>query len=504
MSTPPGKPVDPSDLGGHVSHKPRERGDPAETEIKPFRSPYAPKPADERTAGERHPPESTQDPFRSPYAPKTARAPREHFQEKWEPVFRPKMRPTQETGSAAGSSETEAAPERHALSPATERHAFSTADRRAVDIDGPRLCPDDGAGGGRVPEQEPSDLPPAAAFEARGAARSAQPEAPLQPAQSGGSRRPDRPAAQRADEIMGELDLERLEASLRWLQRQEAATRLSRGAHPFREATLAPQVPRAGGERLSEPHRSPLSLEPQRMAPPPLKSRGDNLRGPLRILMASCVAAPFLYYFFATGSPPPAGPAPAPRMASVDTRLAVPPPARPAGTGDVVPAAAPADEPKTSPVTSPVTAPMTSPKTSAESEVPARTTEPLPAARLPEREAVAMLRPDAAAAPAAPAGNAALRALDPDEIKLLIKQGEQFVATGDLVTARTVLQRAAQAGDATAAVALGATYDPTVLARLGVMGMGSADVEQARRWYQQAESLGSAEATKQLRVLAGR
>jgi TPR repeat protein len=122
---------------------------------------------------------------------------------------------------------------------------------------------------------------------------------------------------------------------------------------------------------------------------------------------------------------------------------------------------------------------------------------------LPEREAVAMLPPDAAGAPAAPAGNA-LRALDPEEVKLLIKQGEQFVATGDLVTARTVLQRAAQAGDATAAVALGATYDPTVLTRLGVMGMGGADVEQARRWYQQAENLGSAEATKQLRVLAGR
>jgi hypothetical protein len=492
MSTPPGKPVDPSDLGGYVSHKPRERGDPSETENQPFRSPYAPKPADERAAGERHPPQSGQDPFRSPYAPKTARAPKEQFQEKWEPVFRPKMGQTQETGAAAGSSETEAAPERHVFSPPAERHAFSTPDRRAVDIDGPRLCPDDGAGAARMPAaplsggQEPADLAsPAAAFETRGAARSAQPEAPLRPAQGGGGRRPERPAAQRADEIMSEFDLERLEASLRWLQRQEAATRPSRGAHPFREATLAPHAPRAGGERLGELHRSPLSLEPQRLAPPPLKSRGENLRGPLRILMASCIAAPFLYYFFAIGSPPPAGPAPAPRMASVDTRLVVPPPARPTGAREAAPAPAPADEPRTP----------------AESEAPPPTAEPLPATRLPEREAVAMLQPAAADAQAAPAS---LRALDPEEIKLLIKQGEQFVATGDLVTARTVLQRAAQAGDATAAVALGATYDPTVLAKLGVLGMGGADVEQARRWYQQAESLGSAEATKQLRVLAGR
>ena len=96
-----------------------------------------------------------------------------------------------------------------------------------------------------------------------------------------------------------------------------------------------------------------------------------------------------------------------------------------------------------------------------------------------------------------------IRALDPDEIKLLLKQGEQFAAAGDLVSARVVLQRAAQAGDAIAAVALGATYDPIVLAKIGVVGF-SADVEQARSWYQKAESLGSSEATRRLQILANR
>ena len=61
-------------------------------------------------------------------------------------------------------------------------------------------------------------------------------------------------------------------------------------------------------------------------------------------------------------------------------------------------------------------------------------------------------------------------------------------------TARIVFLRAAEAGDPNAAVALGATYDPTVLARLGVVGM-AADVEKARSWYQKAESLGSPEAS---------
>jgi TPR repeat protein len=60
-----------------------------------------------------------------------------------------------------------------------------------------------------------------------------------------------------------------------------------------------------------------------------------------------------------------------------------------------------------------------------------------------------------------------------------------------VVTARIVFQRAAEAGDANAALALGATYDPTVLAKLGVAGLG---LEKARTWYQKAESLDCASA----------
>ncbi len=97
----------------------------------------------------------------------------------------------------------------------------------------------------------------------------------------------------------------------------------------------------------------------------------------------------------------------------------------------------------------------------------------------------------------------ATRVLDPEQIKLLMKQGEQFIAAGDVVTARIVFQRAAEAGDAGAAVALGGTYDPVVLAKLGVVGLG-AGVERARTWYQKAESLGSAEATRRLAILANR
>jgi hypothetical protein len=107
--------------------------------------------------------------------------------------------------------------------------------------------------------------------------------------------------------------------------------------------------------------------------------------------------------------------------------------------------------------------------------------------------------------PGAQVGSAskASRVLDPEEIKFFMKQGEQFIAAGDVVTGRIVFQRAAEAGDANAAMALGATYDPTVLAKLGVAGLG-ADVEKARTWYKKAESLGSTEATRRLAILANR
>jgi TPR repeat protein len=50
-------------------------------------------------------------------------------------------------------------------------------------------------------------------------------------------------------------------------------------------------------------------------------------------------------------------------------------------------------------------------------------------------------------------------------------------------------------------MALGATYDPNVLGKLGVVGV-SADLEQARSWYRKAENLGSPDARERLEVLA--
>ena len=129
------------------------------------------------------------------------------------------------------------------------------------------------------------------------------------------------------------------------------------------------------------------------------------------------------------------------------------------------------------------------------------------------------MRPDTAAPPSqgAPAGVSIAsvnpappaaaskppRPADAEAVKLLLTQGEQFVNAGDLVTARLLFRRAVEAGDADGALALGATYDPGVLAKLGVRGI-AADIEQARGWYEKARDLGSAEASRRLRILANR
>ena len=92
-------------------------------------------------------------------------------------------------------------------------------------------------------------------------------------------------------------------------------------------------------------------------------------------------------------------------------------------------------------------------------------------------------------------------ALAPDEIATLIRRGKAFMTDGDVVAARLLLQRAAEAGNAEAALALGASFDPVVIKQAGAIGVQT-DAALARQWYQKAQALGSDAATKQLANLA--
>ena len=92
-------------------------------------------------------------------------------------------------------------------------------------------------------------------------------------------------------------------------------------------------------------------------------------------------------------------------------------------------------------------------------------------------------------------------ALDDDEIIRLVKRGKDFLKNGDFISARLLLQRAADAGSAEAALALGSTFDPFVIKRLGAIAI-KPDVDLARKWYQRAADLGSPLASLQLANLA--
>jgi len=95
----------------------------------------------------------------------------------------------------------------------------------------------------------------------------------------------------------------------------------------------------------------------------------------------------------------------------------------------------------------------------------------------------------------------AIASLDADEIATLMRRGEEYLKTGDIAAARLVLRRAANAGHAEAALALGATFDPVVLAELGVLGFPP-DPTQARSWYDNAARLGLDEAQRRIERLA--
>lgn len=83
----------------------------------------------------------------------------------------------------------------------------------------------------------------------------------------------------------------------------------------------------------------------------------------------------------------------------------------------------------------------------------------------------------------------------------LCAEGLVAFAKGDVATARAFLQRAAEGGDARALMALGDTYDPTTLARLGAAGL-KADGAIARSYYSRALSAGVGGARERLAALA--
>jgi hypothetical protein len=92
---------------------------------------------------------------------------------------------------------------------------------------------------------------------------------------------------------------------------------------------------------------------------------------------------------------------------------------------------------------------------------------------------------------------------DGPRIDELMAHGHKMIEVGYLAGARGYYRRAADAGSAEAAFALGTTYDPAFIKEIGAQGI-KPDLAQARQWYERAEDLGDKDAHAKLLELDSR
>jgi hypothetical protein len=102
---------------------------------------------------------------------------------------------------------------------------------------------------------------------------------------------------------------------------------------------------------------------------------------------------------------------------------------------------------------------------------------------VPDPKAALILRPEEAA-----------------RIEELIAHGHKMIEVGYFAGARGYFKRAAEAGSAEAALALGATYDPSFIAEIGAQGIPP-DRAEARLWYERAGTLGNSLADARIAAL---
>jgi len=255
--------------------------------------------------------------------------------------------------------------------------------------------------------------------------------------------------------------------------------------------TLAPQF---SGDRAMLELQRQLALNPNLISEP--SPEGGSVIWPMLIRLCGVISfAAFMAWGIVSyhGMEKPVGITPADlstpaissdRVHRVDVELARPTMAAPqtedaASTNVRRSAAAITPLPAAPAVVAVAPLPAASVNAIAVTPVPAQTIAPPPAQPVP--------RPD----------NRPTVRLDSGELEMLVKRGNEFIANGDLAAARLLLRRGAEAGSAEAALALGATFDPVVMQRLGAIGT-TPDIAQARQWYQRAAELGSNTASQRL------
>lgn len=165
--------------------------------------------------------------------------------------------------------------------------------------------------------------------------------------------------------------------------------------------------------------------------------------------------------------------------------------------------AAPANAPIAQPV------PFKDPARVTDTMLASADTQDLPLPSTPSREAIATAYqtalqaqlPVPAVAQPDPPPSPPARTLDAETLAGLMTRAKSLISVGDIAAARLLLERAANARDATATLLLAQTYDPAVLGTRDTRSV-NADATAARDWYQRAAILGSAEAQQRLAQLS--
>ena len=230
------------------------------------------------------------------------------------------------------------------------------------------------------------------------------------------------------------------------------------------------------------------TLDPAAVPEPPPRERGSSASLLARVAGAAGLAA--LAAFFMVGT--------APFSLAVKAEGDSAPSLWARFTGK--PARAPVSEPAPVPAAAvPLAERFDAMQPAEASPIPARAVQTV-AIQVAPPAAAPEVRPSAAPV-TPPPPRPSSRMLDPDEIAILYRRSQDLITQGDIAGGRLLLIRAAEAGDARAALALGATYDVAVLGKLAVLGV-VADAGKAKAWYAKAAELGSGDAAKRLEVLA--
>lgn len=273
--------------------------------------------------------------------------------------------------------------------------------------------------------------------------------------------------------------------------------RARRPLHDQREVDAPPIGVEAGSPPvMQEPPWKLPSLEPDWLPPPP--TRTESALGALGRLVGVIVIAAVVgvvgslwgVEYFLGSAPLPQNPLSS-HQANVAANLSANPAEAPPATRGLAPGLADDDARRAADVAADPVRRRATPVPDVQSaSAPSLPAPPAAPSRSTVLQSNRQSSPDPASAPAKP--------LDAADIALMLKSGAQFRANGNIAAARMMLQRAADAGDATAAFALAETYDPVVLAGLGVRGGIAPDVALAERWYAKANALGTSAAEERL------